>query len=139
MSARCCLWGCVNEHIPPCLLPISGSQRSDFANVRFGDSRHGEGLIPKMLVPVKVSEKNVAVPIISADLGMPSSCSFLAHACALYEKHRVSVLSATSAEDYTLLGRSGLHRKTTFTMCFQHLNPHRHICFPRNCFFEESR
>lgn len=119
---------------PPLRLPKDG-----FVNVRFWDSRHGEGLISKRLVPVKVSEKNVTVPIISASLGMPPSYSVLAHTYVLQEKHRITVLSVTSAKGCTLLGRSGLHKKTTFAMCFHHLNPNRHICFPRNFFFEDSR
>lgn len=139
MSVKCCLWGCVNAHVSPCLLPLSGSQRRGFVNVQFGDSRHGEGLISKRLVPVKVSEKNVAVPIISANLGMPPSYLVLAYIYVLQEKHRITGLSVTSAKGCTLLGRSGLHEKTTFAMCFHHLNPDRHICFPRNFFSEDSR
>lgn len=66
---------------------------------------------------------------------MLSSCTYLVS----HEKHRTTLLSVTSAKGCSLLCRSGLHKKTTFAMCFQHLNPDRHICFPRNCFFEESR
>lgn len=101
MSVKCCLWGCVKAHVSPCLLPLSGSQRGDFANVRFWDSRHSEGLISKRLVPVKVSKKNVAVPIISANLGMPSPCSVLACMYVSREKHRIVVLSVNSAKGCT--------------------------------------
>lgn len=94
-------------HTSPCLLPASGSRRRDFANTRFWDSRHGEGLVSKRLVPVKVSEEIIAVPIISDNLGLPPSCSILAHAYISYEKHRMSLLSVTSGEGCTLFGRSG--------------------------------
>lgn len=135
---KCCLWRCVNAHIPLCLLLTSDSQRRDFANVQFGHSRSGGDLISKRLVGDKVSEKKICLNYF-ANLNMSPLCSVLAHMHVSYKKHVITVSSVTSPESCTLPGRSGVHKKTTLSICFQHLNPERYICFPRNCVFGESR
>lgn len=136
MSVKYCLWRRVNAHIPPCLLPISHSQGRDFANVQFWDSRMV--LFPKGWW-VRRSQRRKYVPIISANLGMPPSCSIHTHTYVSYKKHIIPVSSVTSPEGCTLPGRSCLNEKATFAMCFQHLNPERYVCFSSNCLFGESR
>lgn len=85
------------------------------------------------------SHRRKYAPIISANLGMPPLCSVLPHTYVSYKKHIITVSSVTSPEGCTLCGRSGLHEKATFAMCFQHLNPERYTCFPSNCIFGGSR
>lgn len=85
------------------------------------------------------SQRRKYVSIIFANLNMSPLCSVLAHMHVSYKKHVIIVSSVTSPESCTLPGRSGVHKKITLSMCFQHLNPERYICFPRNCLFGESR
>lgn len=81
----------IHTSVCPWLFPLHSSQRSDFTNVQFEDSKLSGGLVSKCIVAVEVSEKKVAVLTISANLSTPTTRSSPAHAQVSCEKSRKTV------------------------------------------------